>query len=162
MEAVEKAAKRRGRPKKAVEAIVEAVKTEVKETPKPTEPDARMDNAFELPEGVDVNNISVTSMKRVSLSDPNFDPFTKFKTDPKMYYRAINNRSHNVTKREAEGYKLIPEAKYGDLVLGCMPKELRASKEAHVREKTANQTQATSERFKEEADRSGIKTYEEK
>lgn len=110
----------------------------------------------------DIRNISVTSRKRVSLSKPEFDPFKKYKTDPKMYYRALNNRPLNITKREAEGYKLIPEAKFGDLILGCMPKEDRKEREAYVDEKTKNQTTAAVEQFKEEASRGGVETYEEK
>ncbi|HEY6019930.1 MAG TPA: hypothetical protein VIY48_08505 [Candidatus Paceibacterota bacterium] len=134
-------------------------KNKIPEVTAPTEKATGTEYTF--PEGTNIQNISVTSMKRVSLANPEFDPFKKYKTDPKMYYRALNNRSHNITKREAEGYKLIPEAKYGDLVLGCMPKEIRQQREAYVKEKTQNQTTAAVERFKEEAERGGVETYEE-
>jgi len=141
---VEKPKKKAGRPPKV----------KVAET-------ANIDGAVDL--GIeDIRNISVTSRKRVSLANPEFDPFKKFKTDPKMYYRALNNRAHNITKREAEGYKLIPEAKFGDLVLGCMPKEDRAERETYVKDKTKNQTNAAVDQFKEEASRGGVETYEEK
>ncbi len=110
----------------------------------------------------DIREISVTSRKRGTLANPEFDPFTKYKTDPNMYYRALNNRASNITKREAEGYKVIPEAKYGDLVLGCMPKEIRKERETYVAEKTLQQKKATSEQFKEDAAKGGLKTFEEK
>lgn len=110
----------------------------------------------------DIREITVSSRKKVSLANPDFDPFTKYKKDPNMYYRALNNRSHNITKREAEGYKIIPEAKYGDLVLGCMPKENRAERVAKVEEKTAQQKAAAVDQFKEDAARGGVETIDEK
>lgn len=142
---VETPKKKAGRPPK---------KKEVVET-------ANVEGAVDL--GIeDIRNISVTSRKRVSLADPKFDPFTKFKTDPNMYYRALNNRATNITKREAEGYKLIPEAKYGDLVLGCMPKDIRSEREAYVKEKTEKQKEASVNQFKETANKEGFESYEEK
>jgi hypothetical protein len=141
---VEKPKKKAGRPPK-----VKVVET------------ANVEGAVDL--GIeDIRNISVTSRKRVSLATPEFDPFKQYKKDPKMYYRALNNRPMNISKREAEGYKLIPEAKFGDLVLGCMPKENRAERETYVKEKTQKQKKAAVEQFKEEASRGGVETYEEK
>lgn len=109
----------------------------------------------------DIREITVSSRKKVSLANPDFDPFAKYKKDPKMYYRALNNRAHNLTKREAEGYKIIPEAKFGDLVLGCMPKENRAERVAKVEEKTKQQKAAAVDQFKEDAARGGVETIEE-
>lgn len=149
---VEAPKKKRGRP---------AQKKDIAETAKVIASEIEKNPPFDT--GVDdIRNISVTSRKRVSLANPEFDPFTKFKTDPNMYYRALNNRATNITKREAEGYKLIPEAKYGDLILGCMPKDNRAEREAYVKEKTEKQKQASVEQFKEAAHQGGIKSYEEK
>jgi hypothetical protein len=111
---------------------------------------------------IDIRAISTQSRKRVSLSNPEFDPFTKFKTEKGMYYRAINTRPHNLRKREAEGYKTIPGSEYGDLVLAKLPKEIRTEREGYIKEKTLNQTRAAVDQFKESAEKSGIKTYEEK
>jgi len=148
-----------GRPKGSTNkkpAIVEP--QEIKE---PTAPVPLPDGSVDLGD-IDIRTISSKSRKRVSLTNPDFDPFTKFKTEKGMYYRAINVRPHNVRKREAEGYKTIPGSEYGDLILAKLPKDIREEREDYVKEKTKNQTRAAVEQFKESAEKSGIKSYEEK
>jgi hypothetical protein len=151
-----------GRPKGSTNKVVAdkpvaVAEPEVVETKLKVEPDGSVDLG-----DVDIRNVAVQSRKRVSLTNPDFDPFTKFKTDPSMYYRAINVKPHNVRKREAEGYKTIPGSEYGDLVLAKLPKEVRVEREDYIKEKTKGQTRAAVERFKEDSAKSGVKAYEEK
>lgn len=146
-----------GRPKGSTNkvAVVEpevVVKPELK-----VEPDGSVDLG-----DVDIRNVAVQSRKRVSLSNPDFDPFNKFKTEKGMYYRAINTKPHNVRKREAEGYKTIPGSEYGDLILAKLPKDVRVEREDYIKEKTKGQTRAAVEKFKEDSAKSGVKAYEEK
>ena len=148
-----------GRPKgstnkKKVESV-EPVTTQETKKPETT------DNLVDLGD-IDIRAISTRSNKRVSLGHPDFDPFTKFKTEKNMYYRAINTRAHNLRKREAEGYKTIPGSEYGDLILAKLPKDVRTEREDYIKEKTINQTRAAVEQFKESAEKSGVKAYEEK
>lgn len=141
--------KKPGRPKKVVATASPAV------IPQP-------DGSVELPVE-DIRNITTTSRKRVSLANPEFDPFKKHKTEPnKFHYRALNTRAHNIRKREAEGYQTIPGSEYGDLILGKLPKEIRKEREDYIKEKTEAQKQASVERFREEAERGGVESYEEK
>jgi hypothetical protein len=151
-----------GRPKGSMnkKAVPVMETTEVKEV-KVAETAATTDNSVDLGD-IDIRNISTQSRKRVSLTNPDFDPFTKFKTEPDMYYRAINTRAHNLRKREAEGYKTIPGSEYGDLILAKLPKEIRVEREDYIKEKTKNQTRAAVEQFKETAGKSGVESYEEK
>ena len=78
-----------------------------------------------------------------------------------FYYRAVNTRPHLLRKREAEGYQTIPGTEYGDLVLAKLPKDVRKEREDYAKEKTIRQTKAAVEQFKAEAEKSGMKPYEE-
>ena len=147
-----------GRPKGSTNKVVAVAEPEVVETP---ELKVETDGSVDLGD-VDIRNVAVQSRKRVSLTNPDFDPFTKFKTEKGMYYRAINMKPHNVRKREAEGYKTIPGSEYGDLILAKLPKDIRVEREDYVKEKTMSQTRAAVEKFKEDSAKSGIKAYEEK
>jgi len=154
-----------GRPKgstnkKTVATVPEIAIPEVKE-PAKTETHTTMDNSVDLGD-IDIRTISAKPQRRVSLTNAEFDPFTKHKTDPSMYYRAINVRPHNLRKREAEGYKTIPGSEYGDLILAKLPKDVRKEREDYIKEKTKNQTRAAVDSFKESAGKSGVETYEEK
>ena len=155
-----------GRPKGSTNKKP-AIATEIKEPvivekqPEVKAETPTKDNSVDLGD-IDIRTISAQSRKRVSLTNPDFDPFTKFKTEKGMYYRAINTRAHNLRKREAEGYKTIPGSEYGDLILAKLPKDIREEREGYVKEKTINQTRAAVEQFKETAEKSGVKSYEEK
>ena len=144
-----------GRPRKNPVELTDEVKEVLEETAKET------GSYAELPIE-DIREISVQSRAKVSLADPNYDPFKKFKTEKGMYYRALNTRPHNLRKREAEGYKTIPGSEYGDLVLAKMPMDVREAREGVTQEKTSNQKRAAVEQFKEDASRSGVKSYEDK
>ncbi|HEY6022306.1 MAG TPA: hypothetical protein VIY48_21350 [Candidatus Paceibacterota bacterium] len=122
----------------------------------------RKGTAVELPID-DIRQISVTSRRRVSMAKPEFDPFNKYKTDEKRFhYRALNKRPHLLNKREAEGYQTIPGSEYGDLILGKIPKEDYKERVAYKEERTKRQTKAAVEQFKAEAERAGMKPYEER
>ena len=50
--------------------------------------------------------ISVSPGVMPALTNPNYDPFTKFKTDTKNFaYRAINSRATLRREREAQGWQ---------------------------------------------------------
>lgn len=119
------------------------------------------DGSVTIPGG-DIKQVYARPAARVSLANPQFDPFAKHKTDEKrFYYRAINTRPHNLRKREAEGYETIKGSEYGDLVLAKMPKDLRQERVEYVQEKTVQQHRATAEQFKEDAAKNGVKTFKE-
>jgi len=153
---------KRGRPNKTEEkagdealskilATVSEEKVELPEKAEPTNPFEHLD-----PKTV---KVSVTSIDTTS---PNYDPFEKYKTEPeKYYYRALNVRPNIMSKREAQGYEIVPEAKqYGDLKLARMPWELRNQRVKKVEDKTKKLTESTVEQFREQATRHGYKTFE--
>lgn len=143
----------RGRPRKKPVEAVEAKAVETEEVKRGTEVELPID---------DIREITVTSRRRVSLADPQYDPFKEHKKDEnKFYYRAVNTRPHLLRKREAEGYQTIPGTEYGDLVLAKLPKDVRKEREDYAKEKTIRQTKAAVEQFKAEAEKSGMKPYEE-
>lgn len=110
-----------------------------------------------------LQRVSAAPRKKMNLTNPKFDPFTKFKTDEKrFYYRALNTKPDNLSVREAEGFELIPEAKFGDLILGKLPRDVHEDMAADTQEKTERQTEAAVNQFKEDAARHGVETFEEK
>lgn len=112
---------------------------------------------------VDEISVAVYPGRMPSLANRESDPFTKFKTDEKHFaYRAINTRPHLRRQREAEGWTTIPGSEYGDLILAKMPIEHREAMRKEQQDMTKRQSQAATERFKEEAARSGVKTFDEK
>lgn len=109
-----------------------------------------------------IQTVGVATRKKINLTNAKFDPFTKFKTDEKrFYYRALNTKPENLSIREAEGFQLIPEAKFGDLVLAKMPRDMHEEATAETREKTERQTEAAVTQFKETAASHGVETFEE-
>jgi hypothetical protein len=107
--------------------------------------------------------ISVSPGVMPALTDPHFDPFTKFKTDTKNFaYRAINSRANLRREREAQGWQPIPGAEYGDLVLAKIPRDVDSKMKLAQSERTKRQTDATKATFKEQAASSGVRTFEEK
>ena len=112
-----------------------------------------------IPDGVEIKGPNL--VQEPSLSDERFDPFSEFKTDPdKYHYRALNIRPQNMRVRKAEGYETIAEAEFGDLVLGRVPLEVHNRRIAREEAKTKQQEKAAIERFKNEADNLGVKTFE--
>jgi hypothetical protein len=101
-------------------------------------------------------------VKRPTMSDSQFDPFEPFKTEPdKYHYRALNIRPQNMRVRKAEGYETIPDSDYGDLVLGKIPKEEHDRRIAKEEAKTQRMHGVAVENFKQEAEKFGVKTFEE-
>jgi hypothetical protein len=99
-----------------------------------------------------------------SLATPEADPFAPFKVDTEHYhYRALNVRSHNIRVRKAEGYEIVPNApEFGDLVLGRLRKDVHEARANIKSTKIKNQRSAAVDTFRAEADRHGVKTFEEK
>jgi hypothetical protein len=109
-----------------------------------------------------LQTVSAAPRKKVNLIDARSDPFSKFKTDEKrFYYRALNTKPDNLSVREAEGFQVMPEAKFGDLVLAKLPREAHEEQAEEVRDKTFRQTDAAVNQFKEEAARHGVETFDE-
>ncbi len=97
-----------------------------------------------------------------TLLDAAFDPFSKFKTDEEKYeYRALNIRPQNMRVRQAEGWETIEGSDFGDLILGQLPKEEYNRRIAREEQKTRARTHAAVDQFRAEADRMGVKTFEE-
>jgi hypothetical protein len=129
-------------------------------------------DAVKINEGAIISEKSVDEILSTSYAYPSrmptlasreSDPFTKYKTDEKNFaYRALNKKPMNLAEREAQGWETIPGSEYGDLILAKMPRDRKDSMNRQTQEKTKAQTQATTERFKEEAARSGVTTFEEK
>jgi len=101
---------------------------------------------------------------RPTLANPMADPFRDYKTEQEKYhYRALNERAHNMRVRIAEGYSVVPEApKFGDLVLARMPKSVNESKKKALAQKNVSQRSAAKNSFVSEAERVGVKTFDEK
>ena len=101
-------------------------------------------------------------MAKPSLTNDQFDPFKPFKTDEEHYsYRALNIRPQNMRTRLAEGWETIPESEYGDLILAKIPKgelDRRITKEEM---KTKQRSHAAVDQFKVEAEKMGVKTFED-
>jgi len=97
-----------------------------------------------------------------SLCSDQFDPFKEFKTEPEKYaYRALNIRPQNMRTRLAEGWETIPETEFGDLILAKIPigeHERRINKEEM---KTKQRTHAAVDQFKVDAEKLGVKTFED-
>uniref|UniRef100_A0A6M3K8G9 Uncharacterized protein n=2 Tax=viral metagenome TaxID=1070528 RepID=A0A6M3K8G9_9ZZZZ len=98
-----------------------------------------------------------------TLTGAQFDPFEKFKKEPnKFHYRALNNRAHNLRKREAEGYELVQGAKpFGDLVLAKIPIENKKAREKKKSDRLSSMKRAVKAKFREEAAQHGVETFEE-
>jgi hypothetical protein len=114
----------------------------------------------EFPDGA---RVEVAGMVRPpSLASPQFDPFTKFKTEPeKFYYRGLNVNPKKLQKRKFEGYEIVSsEATYGDLVLGKLPLAMKEAKDRAKLQKTRDQQKAVNEGFHEAAERAGVKSFE--
>lgn len=123
---------------------------------------APMRNDGEAPEV----RVSVEPRRKVNLTSTQFDPFTKFKTDEKhFHYRALNMKPDNLNVREAEGYDYRfhnGAARFGDLILARIPRELHEENRSDVRGKTERQTEAAVNQFKEDAARHGVEVFEER
>lgn len=144
----------RGRPRKPTpEEIAEKIAKE--ETPE------KETKRFEFPDNARIEVLG--PVKLPSLADPAFDPFNEHKTEPKKFhYRALNTRPHMLRKREAQGYQIVPGApEYGDLVLARIPKEIKDAREKAKEKKMKSMSRSVKERFVEEAERSGVKTFKE-
>lgn len=113
-----------------------------------------------FPDGARISNPK--PVKEPTIASKQFDPFEPFKKDPEEYhYRALNIQPRNMRERKAQGYEMIPDTEFGDLVLGRIPKaehERRIAKEESLGKR---QTKAAAEQFKEQADKYGVKTFEE-
>lgn len=121
-----------------------------------TSPDG---HSLEIPDNavIEVHDCGV-----VNLTSPEFDPFGKFKTDEERYhYRALNVRPQNLRERIAQGYETIPGSEFGDLILGQIPKEVHQRQVAHEEARTKAQQRSAVERFKADAAKLNVKTFEE-
>lgn len=138
--------RRRGRPTRAESAKIRAEK----------EKEIAKGQALEIPDDAKIDVLG--PVKVPTLADPQYDPFNKDKTEPKKFhYRALNTRGHMLRKREAQGYQVVPGAKeYGDLILGRIPKEINDARAKVKAEKAKSMSRSVEERFKQEAERSGI------
>lgn len=117
------------------------------------------DGSVELPDNA---SISITPGLMPALTNPASDPFTKFKTDQEHFaYRAINVRPNLRREREVQGWQPIPGSEFGDLVLAKIPKDIDRKIKNAQEAKTIRQTDAVKNSFKEQAAKSGVKTFEE-
>ena len=97
-----------------------------------------------------------------SLTSDQFDPFKPYKTDEEKYsYRALNIRPQNMRTRLAEGWETVPDSEYGDLILARLPKEELDRRIEKEETKTKKRTNAAVDQFKIEAEKMGVKTFEE-
>jgi len=113
-----------------------------------------------LPDDVVIGN--PTPVAEPSLANPMFDPFSEFKTDEEnFHYRALNTRKQNMAVRKAEGYETIPDAEFGDLVLGKIPREVHERRVTRDELKNKHAVQSAKESFKEKAKELGVKTFED-
>ena len=125
----------------------------------PGKPNADGSVPLHIPDGVEIKG--PYPVAEPTLADEAFDPFAQYKTDPGNYhYRALNIRPQNMRERKAQGYETIPEAEFGDLVLGRIPREIHERRLAREEQKTKQQERAARERFKNEAETLGVKTFE--
>ena len=120
-------------------------------------------HAVEFPDDAKIENLGL--VQPPTLSDINFDPFEKHKTDKdKFSYRALNKRPLNLEKKEAMGWKVVEDStkggsvQYGDLVLAKMPKPLQEVKTKKKQAKADDMSRAVKKIGKQELNQMGYKT----
>jgi hypothetical protein len=128
MDLTEPKPKKKGRPKKTKEQIIEEIKNakvtvKPKEEPKTEEP--KVEQPVNLP-NIEHESISITASDNAGL-EPCYDPWETIideKSDRKKYYhRAINIKPSILSKRKYQGYEIVPgqNGPIGDLILARMP-----------------------------------------
>ena len=116
--------------------------------------------SLKVPDGARIK--AGAPVKEPTLTNEQFDPFTKFKTEEDKYtYRALNSRPQNMRVRQAEGWETIEGSEYGDLILGKLPLQEHERRIQKEEMKTKARTHAAVDQFRSEADKLGVKTFEE-
>lgn len=161
MEELKPEKKKRGRPKRSKQDIIDSIKganIEVKPVEKKEDP-------------VDLPNIEHESVS-ISVSDnayeeAGYDPWEsiieKNSDKNKYYHRALNIKPSNLSKKKYMGYEIVPgqSGPIGDLILARLPIDKRKQRIRMKEDKTRRVTKAVKENFQEEVRRAGLESFDE-
>jgi len=88
-----------------------------------------------------------------TLANPQFDPFSKWKTDPtNYYYRGLSTREKNMNKRKAMGYEVVsPDATHGSLILGRLPRHVKEARDSANIAKAESQSKSVATEYREQS-----------
>jgi hypothetical protein len=126
---------------------------------KAVDPDKAKAVSLKLSDDADIQVGSDRS--RISLCpDPEkgtYDPFDQYKTEPEKYfYYAVNVDKKARIERETQGFELIPDAVFGDLILARMPNEKHEKMLKKEQQKAKAQLRAPKAAYREEMKSMGL------